>query len=123
LNEYFNNLTWEADNDYNIFENISDSKWVEKLGGEPTFEFEPVKYDDLNSSIVLFDSTREVFVELNEYESNYGQNQDNLRHLYNGQWKNDDYSQRLSLLRRKLSGISEEDETREFSFFFLINIM
>lgn len=111
LNEYFNILSWEADNEYNVFENISDYKWIEKLGGEPTFEFKPVKYSDLNSSILLFDPTREVFVELNENESNYGPNDEELRHLYTGKWKNPDYNERLNRLGRKLSGISEENET------------
>jgi hypothetical protein len=119
LNDYFNNLTWQADNDYNVFENISDYKWIEKLGGEATFEFEPVRLGDQNKNILLFDPSREVFVELNENESNYGPSEDELTHLYNGKWKNNDYKERLNRLGRKLSGISEEDETSEYFEFFL----
>ena len=36
------NPAWLADNDYNLFENVSDNKWIESLGGEPTFQFDQV---------------------------------------------------------------------------------
>ncbi len=79
------NMTWIADNNYNVFENIND-KWVENLDGIPTFEFHEVSKNEENS-VLLFDPKRQVFVQLNEHDSNYGLNQDELRPLYNGRWR------------------------------------
>ena len=88
------NLTWLANNDYNLFENISDDKWIEKLDGIPTFEFQTIKLSD-NNSVLLYDPKREVFVQLNEHDSNYGSSEDTLRSLYEGRWLNSDFSDRL----------------------------
>jgi hypothetical protein len=88
------NLKWIANNDYNVFENESNEKWIEKLNGEPTFEFKPVKLNEKNG-ILLHDVNRDVYVELNEFDSNYGSSENELRHLYNGRWSDQDYQNRL----------------------------
>ena len=92
------NLIWIADNNYNIFENKTNNKWVEKLNGKNTFEFEQV---DLNkgqkNGILLYDSNRKVYVELNEFNSNYGDDETELRPLYNGRWLNEDFADKLKL--------------------------
>jgi hypothetical protein len=87
--DHFNNTKWVADNDYNVFENNQDKKWIEKLDGEPTFEFDQVRVNNPNS-VLLFDPNREVFVELNENDSRYGHGEDTLRDLYIGRWSNND---------------------------------
>ena len=86
--DHFYKTVWEADNGYNIFERQENDKWIEKLGGEPTFEFDQVRINDPNS-VLLFDPNRQVFVQLNEHDSNYGHSEDTLRDLYNGKWIND----------------------------------
>ena len=80
------NPAWLADNDYNLFENVSDNKWIESLGGEPTFQFDQVEINNQENSVLLFDPKREVIVQLNEHDSNYGPNKEELRPLYNGRW-------------------------------------
>jgi hypothetical protein len=84
-NAHLNNSKWVADNDYNVFEKQENDKWVEELGGEPTFAFDQVRVNNANS-VLLFDPKREVFVELNDHDSKYGDSQEPFRHLYNGRW-------------------------------------
>ena len=81
-----NKPAWLSNNDYNLFEKISENKWVESLGGQPTFQFDQIEIDRLQNSVVLFDPKRNVIVELNENDSNYGPNKEELRSLYNGRW-------------------------------------
>ncbi len=77
-----------------MFENISDDKWIEKLGDVPAFEFKAVKVNGIDS-VLLFDRKREVFVELNQQDSNYGLSADTLRPLYVGRWLNSDILDRF----------------------------
>ncbi len=83
--------------------------WIEKLNGEPTFNFKPVGVNDQNA-LLLFDPNREVFVELNELNSNYGKTQETLRHLYDGTWLNQDFAQRLNVLNNTLMKNNIQDE-------------
>jgi hypothetical protein len=108
-NSQVSKLTWIADNDYNIFEKVNDNKWQEILNGIPTFEFDEVKKPQENS-FLLFDPKREVFVQLNEHDSNYGSSEDTLRTLYEGRWLNSDFSDRLiNIFGQK---VQDADETK-----------
>jgi hypothetical protein len=90
-------LTWIADNNYNVFENYSSNKWIEKLDGANTFEFEQVELNSDQNGIILYDPSRKVFVELNEHDSKYGDEKNELRPLYIGRWLNEDFVDRLKL--------------------------
>ncbi len=90
-------MTWIADNNYNVFENYSSNKWIEKLDGANTFEFEQVELNSDQNGIILYDPSRKVFVELNEHDSKYGDEKNELRPLYIGRWLNEDFVDRLKL--------------------------
>ena len=95
------NLVWVAENGYNVFESSSGDNWIEKLNGEPTFHFQVAAFNNKNG-ILLYDYDREIYVELNENDSNYGATEDNLRPLYAGSWSNDDFEKRLDKLNNNL---------------------
>jgi len=86
----------------NTFENVSNNDWIEKIDGEKEFEFVLVSVSDQNNSILLLDPTRNVYVELNENDSNYGKSKEELRPLYNGKWINEDYKRLLNKLKKRL---------------------
>jgi hypothetical protein len=71
---------------------------LEKLDAENTFEFEQVSLNNEQNGIILYDPNRNVFVELNEFNSNFGDEKTNFRPLYTGRWLNKDFADRLRLM-------------------------
>ena len=45
----------------------------------------------------MYDPNRKVYVELHEFNSNYGDDETELRPLYNGRWLNEDLADKLKL--------------------------
>ncbi len=71
--------------------------------------------------MLLKDPTREVFVELNEHDSNYGPSEEELRPLYNGRWLNslfDDNDKQNDSFDLK---VIEPQTGKIFIFYFLKN--
>jgi hypothetical protein len=102
LDENDEPLKWQADNSINTFENVTNNDWIENLNGVKEYEFVPVNVNDENTGILLLDPNRNIYVELNENDSNYGELKENLRPLYNGKWVNEDYVRRLIILKKRL---------------------
>ncbi len=89
----------------NTFENLANNHWIERLNGEKVFEFVPVSVNDQNTGLLLFDPDRDVYVELNENDSNYGESKEKLNPLYNGKWMNENYIRELNKLKNRLEDI------------------
>ena len=59
----------------------------------------------------MYDPNRKVYVELNEFNSNYGDDESKLRPLYNGRWLNQDFADRLKLnLNQNINDINAQGE-------------
>ena len=78
--------------------------WIEKLNDENAFEFKAVKYNEDNG-LLLYDSNRKVYVEINRSNCNFGIDEENLKLLYEGTWINEDFPKRLAdLAEENLNG-------------------
>ena len=70
---------------------------------------------------MLFDPKREVIVQLNEHDSNYGPNKEELRPLYNGRWLhplNDNFQNDSFNLKESEPQVNELGKLVNFTFVF-----
>ena len=99
-----NDQVWIADcKSNNTFVRLSKCDVIERIKGLDVYEFRAIMYDYNTGGLLLFDHSRNIYVQIDKYEAKSGDNLNNLNHLYYGKWKELDSTKDLSIYFQSLN--------------------
>ncbi len=88
-------VAWETENSANLFVRVSKCDWIERVNGQDAFNFKAVRYNPNDSGVLLFDPSRNIYVQIDRHEVKSGCDANHLNHLYSGKWIGLAHSQNL----------------------------